>query len=152
MTTTLRTSSLALSKGSRVEHCAALWAFVFAVFHIVWAAGWYVGLEQEEARKAFHHAWTLVYDLVIAGMCLVGGLTALAIVEPCGRRFRGRLIRPLLWTGTGLLVLRAGAGIVHGAYLTATQQFTISPSLLWEGWFCLGAFLFSLTLSRFRRT
>ena len=40
---------------------AAIWALIFAVFHIVWAAGWYPLLNAEQARIAFavqsHGRW-----------------------------------------------------------------------------------------------
>ena len=41
------------SEQSLAAYAAALWALVFAVLHLVWAAGWYVGLEPEQAREAF---------------------------------------------------------------------------------------------------
>jgi hypothetical protein len=36
---------------------AAIWASIFAVFHIVWAAGWYPLLNAEQARVAFAVPW-----------------------------------------------------------------------------------------------
>ena len=35
--------------GIWVAYAAALWAAVFAVFHIIWAAGWYPLLDAEGA-------------------------------------------------------------------------------------------------------
>jgi hypothetical protein len=55
--------------GSWMGYGAALWALIFAAFHIVWATGWYIGLEEEPASTAFAKRWFLVYDLVVAGMC-----------------------------------------------------------------------------------
>ena len=46
-----------LSRNVHVEHgvayAAAVWAFVFACFHVVWALGWYPLLDAEGARAAF---------------------------------------------------------------------------------------------------
>ena len=140
-----------LSKGSWVGYAAATWALVFAAFHLAWAAGWYIGLQEEIARKAFQQTWFLVYDLIVAGMCVVAAAVALALVQPWGRRLSHRLLGLLLWSGTGLLVLRAGAAAVQAAFLMAMGRFVMHPHVLWEVWFCLGAVLFVLALWRFRR-
>jgi hypothetical protein len=50
---------------------AAVWAAVFSMLHIVWATGWYVGLDREMARRAFQHRWFLAYDLIVAVACAV---------------------------------------------------------------------------------
>ncbi len=139
------------SKGSWVGYGAAIWALVFAALHVVWATGWYVGLQEEEARKAFQHTWFLVYDLIVAGMCAIAVAIALALVQPWGRRLPRWLLGLLAWSATGLLVLRAGGAAVQTAFLIATGRFVMHPQMLWEIWFCLGALLFALTLWRFRR-
>jgi hypothetical protein len=36
-----------------VAYAAALWSLIFAAFHIIWAVGSYIGLDQEQARIAF---------------------------------------------------------------------------------------------------
>ena len=50
---------------------AAIWASIFAVFHIVWAAGWYPLLNAEKARIAFAVPWKWAYDVAGAGMCVI---------------------------------------------------------------------------------
>jgi hypothetical protein len=72
--------------GSWAGYGAALWALIFAAFHIVWATGWYIGLEGEPASTAFAKRWFLVYDLVVAGMCAFAVPVALALTLPWGRR------------------------------------------------------------------
>ncbi|HEV8367981.1 MAG TPA: type II toxin-antitoxin system HicA family toxin [Pyrinomonadaceae bacterium] len=52
-----------------VAYGAALWALIFALFHMIWATGCYIGLDHEQARKAFVKTPFLVYDLVVAAMC-----------------------------------------------------------------------------------
>ena len=71
-------------KRSWPAYGAAVWSLVFAFFHMVWAMGWYVGLEQETARRAFDTTWKLVYDIVIAGLCVLGVCLGLAFVQPWG--------------------------------------------------------------------
>lgn len=138
------------SPGAWVGYGAAIWSVIFATLHAMWAAGWYVGLEEEKAREAFQRAWFLVYDLIVAGMCVVAAAVALALVQPWGRRLPHRLLALLAWTGTGLLVLRVGAAAVQTAFLMAAGRFEMHSQLLWEIWFGLGAVLFVLTLCRFR--
>ncbi len=95
-----------------IAYSAACWAFVFGVFHIAWAAGWYIGLDPQWARTAFAKPWMLVYDVVVVGMCMVAVPVALALGMPWGRRLPRGILSILAWTGTCLLVLRAVASLV----------------------------------------
>lgn len=138
-------------RGSWVGYGAALWALIFAVLHVVWAMGWYVGLTQESAQQAFQKRWTLVYDLVVAGVCALAVAVALALVQPWGRRLPRQLIGVLAWGGTAVLVLRGGAGILQAAYLAATGKHALTAMVLWDVWFCLGAVLLGVATWRFWR-
>jgi hypothetical protein len=139
------------SHSSWVGYAAAIWALIFAVLHLVWAAGWYVGLEQEPARKAFAKTWFMVYDLIVAGICALAVPVALALVQPWGRRLPRWLVGLLAWAGTVLLVLRGGGTIVQTVYLVAVGSFVPEWMMLWELWFYLGAVLFGLSTWRFWR-
>jgi hypothetical protein len=139
-------------RGAWVGYAAALWALVFTFLHVVWAAGWYVGLPEAEARWSFSRHWFLVYDLIIAGLCALAVPVALALVLPWGRRLPRRLVSLLAWSGTGLLVLRGGGGALQVGYWVVTEQYAPRPMHIYEIWFCLGAVLFGASLSRFRRT
>ena len=132
-------------------YAAALWAFVFAVLHAVWAAGWYVLLPQGEARGAFSRPWFRVYNLVVTGACLVAVLLALALARPWGRRVPRLLLGSIAWVGTALLVLRGGGSLLQMAYLVITGRYFYQPVHLYEMWFWLGAVLFSMTLLRLHR-
>lgn len=132
-------------------YAAAIWALIFALFHIIWAFGWYVGLNAEEARVAFARPVLYAYDVVVAGMCLVAVPVALAIAQPWGRRVPRRLVGFFVWTGTGLLVLRSVASIIQVLYLAVAGQFPRGGLGLWEPWFYLGAILWSLVTWRFWR-
>jgi hypothetical protein len=136
-------------RGSWTGYAAALWALIFAVLHFVWAMGWYVGLDQELSRKAFQQRWFLIYDLVVAGLCIVGVWVALALVQPWGRRLPRSLVGGLAWCGSVLLLLRGGAGAAQTAYVAATGPSVLVAYRIWEVWFCLGALLFGLSTWRF---
>lgn len=86
-------------------YAAALWALIFARFHVVWATGWYVGLDAEQSRIAFSKPPFLVYDLMVAGMCAVAVPVALAVTMPWGHRVPRRLLGMVAWGGSGLLDL-----------------------------------------------
>jgi hypothetical protein len=136
---------------SWVGYAAALWAMIFAALHIIWATGWYIGLNQELSQKAFQQRWFLIYDLVVAGMLILAVSVALAFVRPWGMRLPRLLVGGLAWSGAALLVLRGAAGVAQAVYLLASGQNILVVYRLWEVWFCLGAFLFGLGAWRFWR-
>ena len=132
-------------------YAAASWALIFAVLHVVWAMGWYVGLDPELSRKAFQQRWFLIYDLMVAGLCVVAVWVALALVRPWGMRLPRSLMGGLAWCASLLLLLRGGAGAAQTAYVAATGRSVLVVYRLWELWFCLGAVLFGLSTWRFWR-
>ncbi len=140
-----------ISFGTVQGYGSALWALLFAFLHVVWAAGWYVGLPAEKMREAFQKTWFLVYDLIAAGMCGVAVLLALALTQQWGRRLPTRLLVFAGWSATGILGLRGIAGVTKIAYLAAIGESVASPMFLWDFWFCLGAALFGLSTWNFRR-
>ena len=145
------TSDPAVRIGPWVAYAAALWAGVFAIFHIVWAAGWYPLLDAEQARISFATPWKWGYDVAVAAMCIIAVPVALAPVMSLGRYLPRRLTYTLAWIGSTLLVLRSGASLAQTAYLIARDRFTLADMGIWEPWFYLGAILFSLSTWRLRR-
>jgi hypothetical protein len=133
-----------------VAYAAALWASVFFVFHVIWAAGWYPLLHADQTRIAFATPWKWWFDVVVAAMCFVAVPVVLAPVMSWGRHVPRPLIYTLAWIGSTLLVLRAGASLIQVAYFTATGRFRITALGIWEPWFYLGAVLFSLSTWRSR--
>ena len=134
--------------GAWVAYAAALWASVFAVFHIIWAAGSYPLLDAEQTRIAFSNPWKWSFDVLVAVICLVAIPVTLAPVISWGENLRRRLIYRLAYIGTMLLVLRSTASLVQTAYLVAVGQFTFAFMDVWEWWFHLGTILFSLSTWR----
>ena len=144
-------SNSRLRIGPWVAYAAALWAMVFATFHIVWAAGWYPLLDAEQARVAFATPWKWAYDVVVAAVCLIAVPVALAPVMSWGQHVPRRLIYTLAWIGSALLVLRSVASLVQTAYLVVSGRFSFAVMGVWEPWFYLGAILFTLSTWRSRR-
>ena len=140
-----------LRVGPWVAYAAAVWAFVFALFHIVWAAGWYPLLDAEGARVAFATPWKWTFDVVVAAMCVVAVPVALAPIRSWGRHLSRRLIYTLAWIGSALLVLRSVASLIQVGYLAATGRFRFADMGVWEPWFYLGAVLYCLSTWRSRR-
>ena len=128
---------------------AAIWASIFAVFHIVWAAGWYPLLNAEGARIAFAVPWKWTFDVVVAAMCVIAVPVALAPVTSLGDYVSRRLVFALAVTGSVLLVLRSTASLVQVGYLILTGR--LSGVGIWEPWFYLGAVLFALSTWQSRR-
>ena len=136
--------------GHWLPYAAALWAAVFAGFHIIWAAGWYPLLNAEQTRIAFATAWKWAFDVVVAVMCVIAVPVALAPVMSWGQHVPRRLIYTLAWIGSALLVLRSAASLIQLGYFVATGRFRFGAVGIWEPWFYLGAILF--TLSTWRST
>jgi hypothetical protein len=134
-----------------VAYAAALWAAVFAVFHIIWGAGWYPLLDAEQARIAFANPWKWAYDVLIAVICVIAVPVALAPVMSWGRHLPRRLTYTLAWIGSALLVLRSTASLIQAGYLLGVGRFRFAALGIWEPWFYLGAVLFSLSTWRATR-
>ena len=128
---------------------AAIWAAIFAVFHSVWAAGWYPLLNAEGARIAFAVPWKWTFDVVVAAMCVIAVPVALAPVTSLGDYVSRRLVFALAIIGSVLLVLRSTASLIQVGYLISTGRF--AGVGIWEPWFYLGAVLFALSTWQSRR-
>jgi hypothetical protein len=132
------------SHGGRwAAYATAVWAAIFAVFHIIWAAGWYPLLDAEGARVAFATPWKWAFDVLVAAMCVIAVPVALAPVVSWGTIFPRRLIFALACLGSALLVLRATASVIQVGYLLAVGR--LGSLGIWELWFYLGAILFTLS-------
>ena len=115
--------------------------------------GWYIGLDVETARRAFDATWKLVYDIVIAALCVLGVFLALAFVRSWGRRLPLAIVNFFGWCATGLLLLRGGGSVIQMIYFAATgklEGILHRPMTLWELWFYLGTILFCQSFWRFK--
>ena len=137
-------------RDSLLATAAAIWAFVFAVFHVIWAFGWYPLLNADLARVAFATPWKWTYNVVVAAMCLIAVPVALAPVTSWGHRLPRRLIHVIACVGTTLLIARAAASLIQLAWFAAIGRFSLKAVGIWEPWFYLGAVLFGLHTWRSR--
>lgn len=133
-----------------IAYGAALWAVIFALLHFAWAAGWYVGLDAEQAQKAFRQKWFLLYDIIAGVLCLFGAIIVLGIAQDRKENSTRKIINWLAWLGTSLLILRGGAGIIKIIYLVIAGK-SVDSAAFWDVWFCFGAVLFGLTVWNFLR-
>lgn len=132
-----------------IEYGAALWALVFALLHVAWAFGWYIGLDEKAAREAFARNWFLAYDLAAAGLCFLAVAVALAPVQSWGRKLPRALLIADVWACAVILLLRGAAGAT-GAIRLAIVGGSFAPLFsFWDWWFCLGAGLFAASAWRF---
>jgi hypothetical protein len=134
-----------------VAYAAALWAAVFAVFHIIWAAGWYPLLDAEQTRIAFANPWKWTFDVVVAVMCVVAVPVALTPVMAWGQRLPQGLMYRLAWIGSTLLVLRLAAALVQTGYLLLAGRFRFAIIGIWDWWFLVGTILFTVSTWRWSR-
>ncbi|MCT2589427.1 DUF3995 domain-containing protein [Streptomyces sp. N2-109] len=90
----------------------ALWALVFAGFHVHWAVGGDLGLGDGKAATDSLTGAFLVYDLVVAAMCLAGAGVALELRRADGRSVVPRwVLLTAAWAATLLLLARGGIGV-----------------------------------------
>jgi len=131
-----------------VGYSAAAWSVIFAVLHVVWACGWFVGLPASFAAKAFQNPWFLAYDLAVAGLCMVAAFLGLALAQP--RSAYRRLVLTLGYGAATLLTLRGVAGASQVAWFLISGTEFNSQWVKWDVWFCLGGILFGLAVFRYR--
>lgn len=104
-----------VSKRARVGYLAAGWALIFAGFHFYWALGGRLGMGDGAAAHSAFSTGFLLYDLLVALLCLVGAVVVLALVG--GLRWPtvipGWILSTVGWIGTVLLLVRGGLGLIE---------------------------------------
>ena len=133
---------------------AALAAFLFAAVNLYWAVGGTAGLDTlggtiEERARAGDRA-ILAANWAAVVLKVLGGVLALALIQPWGRRVPRWLLLATAWTGAAVLIL-------YGTFQTSAVALValdviqvpeaIEPTalrwrlLLWEPWFLLWGLL-----------
>ena len=134
---------------------AAAWSLIFAAPHVWWALGvsWAFPGNADDFARAFDRTWWLVYDLVVAVLCIVGAALALALVQPWGRALPAKLLRAAVWSGSALLLLRGALGVAPMVWslLRGTSNELHPWSYVIEPWFLLGGILFGLAARAYYR-
>ncbi|TVL89305.1 DUF3995 domain-containing protein [Streptomyces sp. SAJ15] len=150
---------------------AALWAVVFAAFHVYWALGGGFGLGDGSVSEQGVSGGFLVY-LVVAVMCLVGAGVARELGRGAGRSLLPRwMLLTAAWTAAALLLARGGIGVIddllrttgvltHGLSGLSLEQVYGDPDpsayTMWsmravDLYFLLGGALFTAALHGFHR-
>lgn len=118
---------------------------------MIWAAGWYVGLDPVASAEAFAKRAFWIYDVVVAAICFFAVPVALALDMSWGRRLPRWLVGACAWFGTCILLFRSVASIAQGGYLMITGEFAIGAMGTWEWWFYLGTALWLIASWRYWR-
>lgn len=138
-------------------YAAATWAFLFAALSFYWGLGGRAGTSTlGPALVAMgNDPWFVAVGLWGFGIIkAIGGVVALALVQPWGREIPRRLLLAAAWVGGAVALLYGAALLIqHGLMLLGAT--TIPAGLgrtaarwhlvLWDPWWMLGGILFILT-------
>lgn len=144
----------------RVAYAAAAWAFAFAAVSAYWVLGGEFGMETIAADLS---QVPLANDPRVvwatAGLKVLAGVLALALVQPWGRAIPRRGLIIAAWTAGLLLTLYGAASLVdHG---TMVADFRPTPAVLgeyaarwhlfwWDPVWLLGGMLFLIAAWQFQ--
>jgi len=122
---------------------ASLWSLIFAAVHLLWACGWYVGLDPVAAAAAFDRPLFLAYDVVVALGCLIAASAFGVLAANHRGRFRAAA-RVVCVVAAVVVAVRAVTGL--GAL--AWRGFGLAGVFAsgWDVWFVLGAVLLGAAL------
>lgn len=140
-----------------VGYAAAAWAFAFAALSFYWGLGGRAGTSTlGPALVAMaDDPWFVALGLWGVGLVkAIGGLVALALVQPWGRAIPRRLLIALAWAGGAVALLYGAALFVqHGLMLAGVLPIPAGLGrtaarwhlALWDPWWMLGGLLFIFT-------
>jgi hypothetical protein len=144
--------SSSLNRG--LAYAASLWAFLFAALSFYWGLGGRRGattLGPAIMAAATDPLFVLVGLWGVGVVKAIGGVVALALVQPWGQRLPRRLLRAAAGIGGGLAFLYGAASWVQHA-LMLSGVVTLPAGLgrtaarwhlfLWDPWWMLGGALF----------
>lgn len=136
-------------------YAAGAWALAFAALSFYWAAGGTAGAETigdaiTKPVLARDPGWIALL-WATGALKALGGLLALALVQPWGRVIPRWMRLAAAWGAGALMLLYGGAGMIQFA-LMAAGALSVPASLgatavrwhllLWEPWWMLGGLLF----------
>jgi hypothetical protein len=155
-----------LRSGRIAGHAAWIWAVAFVAIHIYWYLGGRIGHPNPLPDASLD-----AFNVVVAALFVAGVVVPLASVSDWGRAIPRRLLLAALWSGSAILLLRSGAGMVDevlrvtrlsptGLTGLTREQVTgsahPSANILWSGraidaFFLLGGVLFGLAAHAYQR-
>jgi hypothetical protein len=144
-------------------YAACAWGLAFAAISFYWAAGGTAGaVTIGPAITGLAHDRAFIAVLWITGVLkVVGGLVALALVRPWGRRIPRWMLLWATWAGGILLALYGAAswiqhGMMVGGVLSVPSGLGHTAALwhvvLWDPWWLLGGILFLVAAWYYTRT
>jgi len=139
------------------------WCMIFAAISVYWLLGGTVGLHTladtiQASAEANDRSFVLTTWVTVV-LKVLGGLLAMAMILPWGRRGPRRLLRILLAGAGVLLTLYGVAGFVEKALMVSgvidiPEGMGAGPArwylVLWEPWWILGGVLFLFTARAMR--
>lgn len=140
-----------------IAYAAAAWAFLFAAVSFYWGLGGRLGASTlgPAILAAATDPWFVALGLWGAGVVkLVGGLVALALVQPWGRFFPQILLRTAAWIGGGFALLYGVALYIQHTLMvggTLALPSGLGPTaarwhlVIWDPWWIVGGILFVIT-------
>lgn len=150
-----RTSGARARYAAWAAYAACAWAFAFAALSFYWAAGGTAGAETigEAVTKpvlARDPGWIALL-WATGALKALGGLLALALVQPWGRVIPRWMRLTAAWGAGALMFLYGGASMVQFSLMSAgvlSVPASVGTTavrwhlLLWEPWWMLGGLLF----------
>ena len=143
---------------------AVVAAFAFAAVSLLWATGSTLGLDtlggSVERLGRERDPALLAANAVALVLKLLGGVLALALVQPWGRRLPQRPLLALGWLGAAVLVvygvLQVGTLVLVAAHVLVPDEPLSDRALrwrllLWEPWFGVWGLLLAGATLRCRR-
>ncbi len=150
----------------RAGYAAAACAFLFAGVSFYWGLGGAYGLDTVNAEAVAlsesGNVWAFTAVWVTGLLKVAGGVLALALVQPWGRRrFRRGMLLTAGWGGSVLLMLYGGGQIalqlllLSGAIATPPDmdwRAFYGHLYIWDPWFLLWGVLLAMATWSFSRT
>ena len=139
---------------TQIGYAASAWMFVFAAMSFYWALGGTTGLNTVSlGQEAAGKSWFITVLWVTGILKVIGGLLALALIQPWGRRIPRLLLLIAAWSVGAVLVIHGGDFVIQGI-LTETGLISFSnpatwtsahwQAFMWGPWWLLGGLLFCL--------
>jgi len=148
-------------------YAACAWALIFAAMSFYWAAGGGLGIEtQAPGIKEYAEArepWFVALLWATGAAKVIGGLLALALVQPWGRMFPRWMLLTAGWAAGVGMTLYGGLNLVIGVVIAGLRAAGLAGGpedasafwwhlLLWDPWWLVGGILFLATTWYYQRS
>ena len=130
-----------MTRSQNAAYAAFVWALVFLVPHVYWAAGGTTGLGDEPMEGAL-----AVVNYAAIALSVLAAVLALALVRTWGAAVPRRALLIGAWGACVVLTLRGGVGLIQALAIAvgASDDEVPTISLIFEPLFAIGGILFGL--------